>query len=420
MRMRQSAILSIAALIFLGALAAFAGPSAAQQSVGRIIASVNDAAITDYDLDARMKLLAPNALTTMSLPEQKQLARRALNDLIDDRLKAQEAERLSLKVSDAEIQAGLATIERNNDMQPGGLFAQMTASGIPVSAIIDMTKANLLWRKVVLRRVIPQISVAADEVNSALSLIRDAGGSAIVRAAEIFLPASEGDPQALAAEIAAQLADGGSFAQLAQRHSRSTTAAVGGDLGQIRADQLDPALQAALAQLQPGEVSPPVTTNRGVYLLRLIERTEVSTGDAAQAVVTLARATLRVANADAIPAARQQLADALQGIDGCDDFERAARTLQSDQPARVVDARIGDLPDELRGPVGALRPGEQTETFLLQDRVAVLMVCRRAEVGDGLPSAERVAESIQRQRAERRAERYLRDLRRVAFIDIRG
>ena len=50
----------------------------------------------------------------------------------------------------------------------------------------------------------------------------------------------------------------------------------------------------------------------------------------------------------------------------------------------------------------------------------MLMVCRRAEVGDGLPSAERVAESIQRQRAERRAERYLRDLRRVAFIDIRG
>jgi len=56
----------------------------------------------------------------------------------------------------------------------------------------------------------------------------------------------------------------------------------------------------------------------------------------------------------------------------------------------------------------------------LSSGVAIFMLCRRAESGDSLPTASRIAEALQRQRAERRADRYLRDLRRLAFIDIRG
>ena len=70
--------------------------------------------------------------------------------------------------------------------------------------------------------------------------------------------------------------------------------------------------------------------------------------------------------------------------------------------------------------INDLKAGEQSDVIELSSGIAIFMLCRRAESGDSLPTASRIAEALQRQRAERRADRYLRDLRRLAFIDIRG
>jgi peptidyl-prolyl cis-trans isomerase SurA len=154
--------------------------------------------------------------------------------------------------------------------------------------------------------------------------------------------------------------------------------------------------------------------------LHLVSKRSVEAGAAEQAVVTLARVFSRVAGGDDPKLSGRRLSAAVAGVNGCDAFERAGKTVSPEQPPRVVDARIGDLPAELREPVNALKPGEITPPIVLGGGVAVLMLCRRAEVGGTLPSAQRIADAIQKQRAERRAERYLRDLRRLAFIDIRG
>ncbi len=414
----------VRSLLALVVLAFAAGAAHAQQSVGRIVASVNDAAITDFDLEARARLLALSTRADPSPDLQQRIARQALRELIDDRLKVQEAERLGITVSDQEVSGAIGTIERNNNMQPGGLMQQLTAANVPAGTLIDQVKATLLWRKVLRRRVLPQVRVASEEVDSALARIREAGGGELMRAAEIFIPDDvAGGRQAALAQAAAirdEAVDSGAFARLAATNSRAPTAAVGGDLGDIQPGQLDPALEDALAALQPGQTSPPIETARGVYLMHLIERRSIQAGDAAQAVVTLSRIFLPVEGGETNETVGQRLKSTVAGVDGCDAFDRAAQRLGTNQPPRVVDARIGDLPEELRSVVDALKPGEQTEPLPLANGVAILMLCRRAEVGDGLPSAQRVADAIQQQRAERRAERYLRDLRRLAFIDIRG
>lgn len=410
------------ALAFSG-MAPAPGGSSAQQLVGGIVASVNDDAITDYDLDARARLIAISSGLPPSPEANRRIARQALRELIDDRLKIQEAERLGISANDQEIGAAVRTIERNNKMEAGGLFRQLTAGGVPVETLTEQVRATLLWRKVLRRRVLPQVSVATNEVDDALSRIREAGGGEIIRAAEIFLPAST-EPEferaiAEAQAIAGQAATSAQFAQLANRFSRAPTAAVGGDLGEIQPGQLAPELEDALSGLQPGETSPPIRTESGVRLMHLTSRRVIEGGNEAQATVTLARIYEPVQPPEDETALGARLQAAVDGAPDCDAFDAAAKRFNPTQPPRVVDARIGDLPEDIRATVASLQIGEMTEPFAIGDGVAIMMLCRRAEVGVGLPSAERVAEAIQQQRAERRAERYLRDLRRLAFIDVR-
>jgi len=420
---RLSRLLLLAALLAPVAIATTPERAAAQQTVSRIVASVNDDAITDYDLNARALLIALTSNIPPTPENRQRLARQALQNLIDDRLKVQEAKRLDIDASDQEVSASIQTIERNNRMPPGGLFAALDRANVPVATLIEQVKADLMWRKVLRRRVLPQVRVATEEVDDAIARIRAAGGG-VARASEIFLPVEtpgqRGEALELAARIKEQATDSAAFANLAAQYSRAPTAAVGGDLGEVQPGQLDPKLEEALAALQPGETSEPVETEGGVYLMHLTARRAPTGADAGGEVVSLARAFLPVEPGVDGAAAADRLKRVLGGIDGCDAFDRAAQTLGPNQLPRVEDTRLADLPADIAEPVAALQPGEQTEPIAIGTGMAVLMVCRRAAVADNVPSAVQVAEAIQNQRAQRRAERYLRDLRRLAFIEIRG
>jgi len=396
----------------------------AQQLVGRIIASVNDDAITDFDVDGRIRLIAASANAPVNAEAQQRYGRIALRELIDDRLKAQEAKRLGIAAGDKEVGAAIQSIERNNKMEPGGLMKELTQKSVPVGALIDQVKASILWRKVLRRRVLPQVRVATNEVDDALNRIREAGGGFVARVAEIVLPAGTPEDRreanARAAEIRSRLASGAKFPELARRYSRSPTAAVGGDMGEVQSGQLPPELDEALAALKPGQISEPIYADGAIHILLLVRRQGVEAGDSRDAVITLARLFLPVGNEGNAEALAGQAKAVVSGLDSCDAFEAAARRIGPPQPPRIVDARIGDMPEEIRDTINDLKAGEQSDVIELSSGIAIFMLCRRAESGDSLPTASRIAEALQRQRAERRADRYLRDLRRLAFIDIRG
>jgi peptidyl-prolyl cis-trans isomerase SurA len=416
--------LGLSALALLAMSAMLPLNAGAQQLVGRIVASVNDDAITDYDVDGRIRLIAASANAPVNAETQQRYARIALRELIDDRLKAQEAKRLGISANDKETGAAIQTIERNNKMAPGGLMKELTQKRVPVGALIDQVKASILWRKVLRRRVLPQVRVATNEVDDALNRIREAGGRFVARAAEIVLPAGTPEDRreanARAEEIRSQLAAGAKFPELARRYSRSTTAAVGGDMGEVQSGQLPQALDEALAALQPGQVSEPIYADGAIHILLLVGRQGVEAGDSREAVITLARLFLPITEASNADARGDEARAAVAGLDSCDAFEAAAKRIDPRQPPRIVDARIGDMPEEIRDTIDALKPGEQSPIVEISNGVAIFMLCRRAESGDTLPTASRIADALQRQRAERRADRYLRDLRRLAFIDIRG
>ena len=78
------------------------GGAGAQNSL-RIAAVVNDDIISVYDLNARLSLALASSKVRNKAEARRRLAPQVLRTLIDDKLKLQEARRLSIRASKKDI-----------------------------------------------------------------------------------------------------------------------------------------------------------------------------------------------------------------------------------------------------------------------------------------------------------------------------
>ncbi|MCY3753628.1 MAG: peptidylprolyl isomerase [Alphaproteobacteria bacterium] len=268
-------------LLFCG----LAACSVAQaQQAGRIVAVVNDDIITRYDVIARLGI-ALSSSNVRDTPEiRRRLGSQILRTLMDERLQSQEAGRLGVRVSEREVQRQIEDIEKRNNLPPGGLVQFFRNNRLDIEALKEHLRVEAAWSTVVARRIAPRIEVGAGEIDARLAERRAAVGSKEYVVSEIFLelddPAREGEVRGAVEGIVAQLRAGASFEGLARQFSQSSSAAIGGDLGRVRAGQLDTRLEAALDALSPNGVSAPVRLEDGFYILQLRERSVVESAAA--------------------------------------------------------------------------------------------------------------------------------------------
>jgi peptidyl-prolyl cis-trans isomerase SurA len=71
--------------------------------------------------------------------------------------------------------------------------------------------------------------------------------------------------------------------------------------------------------------------------------------------------------------------------------------------------------------VNRLPPGQASQVIAQKNGVGVIMVCSKTEAKDAAkgPSRDEIGETILRQRLDTLARRYLRDIRRNAYVDVR-
>jgi peptidyl-prolyl cis-trans isomerase D len=105
------------------------------------------------------------------------------------------------------------------------------------------------------------------------------GESARIRYVEFEPPVTAADSAAAAAKADSLAglarAEGEDFAALARRHSDDpVSASNGGDIGWMRPEALDPAIQSAVAALSDGQISNPVRTPFGWHVIKLEARHE--------------------------------------------------------------------------------------------------------------------------------------------------
>ena len=273
-------ILRVSLLLF-ALLAIVLGPAnrVNGQETVRIAAVVNNEAISIPDLVARIDVAIAASRLRASEELRRQLAPQVLRSLIDERLKVQEAERLGVTVSEAELANARRSLEQRNGVPVGGFDDFLRSQGLDVASVTDQLRAEILWSKLVRGRLGATVSVGEGEIDETLARFEANRGRPEFRVAEIFIAVEsserEGEVRAAATSLYEQLVAGASFGQIARQFSQSATAAVGGDIGWVVEGQLPSEIEAVLTQMKPGSVAPPVRTFDGYYIVSLIDRRTV-------------------------------------------------------------------------------------------------------------------------------------------------
>ncbi len=410
--------------------AATAGAAAGPKEGTAIVAVVNGEVITQGDLEHRRRLFALSTGQPVTQDVLARLTPQVIQQLVDERLRLQEAQRRKIVVGDKEIFDAITEIETRNGMPPGMLRQRLASQGVELRTLIDQVRVQIGWGRV-LREVLGEKTTVSDaDLKQEEDLLKSETGQPEYRAGEIFVPISDPakgeDARRFADTIIEQLRAGAPFAVMAAQFSQSQTALSGGDLGWVQRSQLDPAVLRVLNEMPPGAVSNPIPVPGGLSIVTLRAKREVGHEPATMVQVrqVFFKFPTKLDPVAPTPQQRQIIDDARRiagGIKDCAGMEAAAKAAgdpKGGDPGEIRLETVG-VP-ALRQLMATLPLGKVSQPLIADDGVAEMMICAREEKNLGVPTRKEMTDLILNQRVELASRQLMRDLERRALIDRRS
>lgn len=442
----------------------------------RIAAVVNDEVISLSDVYARIRLALLNAGVQDTTESRQRLTPQILRQLVDERLQLQEAKRLGVTVPPAEIEDAIKRIADQNRMGRPQLEALLKSQNVPLSTLKEQVRALLAWQKVMQRRIRQEIVVGDEEVDAVMQRIKANIGKPEYLVAEIFMavdsPDQEDEVRRTADRLVEEVRRGGNFAALARQFSQSAGAASGGDMGWVRSGELNPELDKVLTTMRPGQMSAPVRTATGYHVLlvrdqRAFGSSATATGGASEAAappppprpraqpkpdlaktkVNMKQIVLPAQGKEQLAAVKAEAEKLRKSIKSCADFDAKAKATGVPESGDMGTISAKDLPPGLQQLVVAIPVGQPSPVLMSPGGAVILIVCKRdmpmiapppepepqqvaapppppppppVDPKDiKLPPREEIERDLISERADLLSRRYLRDLRRSAFVEFR-
>nr|WP_294530964.1 peptidylprolyl isomerase [uncultured Rhodopila sp.] len=397
----------------------------------RIAAVVNGDVISDADIANRARLFAISTGLPMSQDVIDHLKPQILRQLIDERLRVQEAQRRKIVIQDAQIADAIKAIETRNNMPAGALRAKLASDGVSNRTLIDQIRAQLAWTQMLREVVGEKMNITEAEVAEQQKLAAAQTGQMEYRLGEIFIPVDDpnntADAQRFAETVISELHAGAPFAMVAAQFSQTQTALEGGELGWEKTNQLDPAIARLVAEMPVGAVSNPVRVPGGISIVNLQAKREI--GHDMATVATMRQAFFPftaplVDPQNPTEQQRQALAKAksvIASVNGCEQMEAVAKANNAaNRPIDPGEIRVeGVNPPAFRTLLETIPLGKPTEPLISRDGIAVITVCSREQKNVGEITAQDIHNRLVSERVENLSRQTMRDLHRRATIDLR-
>ncbi len=392
-------------------------------SVVKATAIINGAVITQTDIDQRLALLAIANGGKIPADEVDRLRQQVLRNLIDETLQIQAAKTEKIEIKQSDIDRTIVRVASNVKQTPDQLAQFLDSNGSSLNSLRRQIEGEIAWQR--LQRSKIEVTVGDDEVKAVIDKLNASKGTEEYHVGEIFLSATaDSQPQVLANadKILEQLKNGASFAGYARQYSEASTAAVGGDLGWVRPEQLPQPLAAAIQQMGPGTVSNPIPVPGGISIVAVQDTRKVLTVDPRDAVLGLKQISVTFPKGTTRPQAEPvvaQFAAAAQNVGGCGGADKLAADFHG-EVVQSEGVKMRDLPPALQQIMLPMQVGQATQPFgSIEEGIRVLVICGRDEATSDEPTYDQVYNQINEERVNTRARRYLRDLRRDAVIEYR-
>lgn len=210
--------------------------------------------------------------------EKEKIRTEVLNHLIDQKLAEQEAKRLGLSVSGAEVEAAIEKIIQDNGLSKEQLFSRLKQDNIAMEEYREKIKEQIKRFKLISQAVNAKIVITEDKLREYYkNNQRSYRGQQKYKVQHMvfYIPStcSEEEKQAIfkmAKEVQQQARDGADFESLARRFSTYSTASEGGNLGYLDKNELAPYMKDIIITLKAGEISPVVETPIGYQIFKVV------------------------------------------------------------------------------------------------------------------------------------------------------
>jgi peptidyl-prolyl cis-trans isomerase SurA len=405
-----------------------AGPAAASPGE-RIVAVVNGDVVSQADVDARARLFALSSGLPPNPDVLVRLRPQIAKQLVDERLRLQEIQKRKIAVSDKDISNSVNSIEQRNGMPAGGLRTQLGAQGVALRTLYDQVRVQIGWTRVLREELGSKADISDADIDEQIALQKAQTGQPEYRLSEIFIPVDDpsksAEVQRFADTVIQQLHAGAPFSVVAAQFSQSQTALQGGDLGWVRANQVDPEIASIITQMPEGAVSNPIRVAGGFSIVSMHGKREIGRDLATMLTVRQAFLPFSAPLDPNAPTDQQkkQLGEAQalsKNARSCDAVEAANKAAGDVRPTNPGEVRLEGVSPALRGVLTGLQISVASKPLISNDGIAIIMICTREQKNLGIETKEQVSNRLIGDRVELTSRQLLRDVRRRAVIDMRS
>jgi peptidyl-prolyl cis-trans isomerase SurA len=258
-------------------LAAPLEPAGAQTT---IVAVVNSEPVTSYELEQRQRLLR----LTGASGNRRELA---LDELINEAVQMQAAEKAGVSVPDSDVEAALGELAKRVNLSPGQLREALGQQGVGVDTLRDRLRAQIAFNRLIRARFQRVIDISEQDLVAAL--LEDEDRAKQIETPEytleqviIALPEDPSDARLSRARSRAE-ALRGEFTSCSRglERARGTRNVVVRPFGRRTAAELTADAREALEDVPVGRLSTPIRTPRGLVMFAVCDKTMIKSTNAA-------------------------------------------------------------------------------------------------------------------------------------------
>ena len=386
------------------------------QDIQAIAVIVNDEVISRYDVNQRVRLI----LVTSGIPSTeeniKRIEEQAIKALIDEKIQIQEAIKLEVPDSPNEINLMLDNIARSNQTTAEGILESITSQGVNSETLLNQIKSELLWNKIVRGRFGSYINISDEEVDIIYDRTIQNINNSQYDISEIFIgfedENEEREARDLTQRLTEQLKNNIPFEPVAQQFSQASSSGQGGFIGWVSEGQLDPEILSSIKDLEIGEVSEPIKTVNGYFIIKINGKSEEGGKNPMKNQYDLISVSFNIE-------------DKIIAEEFSNDFVSCKRldTLlenYNEKEVNVIGKRLlQELPNELHKELLEKNAGNALSPRFSEKNIDIILICdRKDDIGIQV-NREVIEDNIYSQKMGMMSRRHLRDLRRDAVIEYR-
>jgi peptidyl-prolyl cis-trans isomerase SurA len=400
-------------------------------SAGSAIAAVvNDEVVTSYDVDARTKFIIATAKISPAADSIAKIRPQIVRSLIDERLQLQEAKRNGIVVDDKEVTQAITGIESQRGMPPGTIGNMLKQGNIPLSTFTNQVRANVAWSKLISKKVRSSIRITDEEIDlmaAKLSVPQKKQELEItILQLPVDKPSKDAEMQKIAEKLVLEVRGGANFEEVARQFAGGA-ARENGKLPSfwVRPEQLDPVIAKTLMGAKPGFISNPLKNNLGYAIIKVYNARDIESGKPKGTEITFRQISLKLRSS-----ASEKEANALQDIaqeiaknpGTCQD-KTVAGIKNAESASISVDEKIemlDDLSPALKVIAEGMKVGDVSSPLATDEGISLYMLCGKREGVEAPVDKGRAKAAVFQNRMELEAQKYMRNLRRDAFIEVKS